>query len=138
MDHICVGYEEWGPYERVLERTAELAKLAGARVTVVSVARTPVRFGRGVRPFDPTDPPARHEIEVTRAIARLEQLGVRKVGGASLSGDPADEVVAHARRIGADLIVVGAHEGGLLSSLGEGRIDDAISHHSPIDVLIVH
>jgi nucleotide-binding universal stress UspA family protein len=138
MKHICVAYEERGPYERVLERSAELAKAFGARITVTSVAPIPVRWGRGIGPFDPADPPARHEVEVARAVARLEQLGVRDVTGASLAGDPADEIVTLARTKDADLIVVGAHEGGFWSRLVEGSIEDAVAHESPVDVLIVH
>jgi nucleotide-binding universal stress UspA family protein len=43
-----------------------------------------------------------------------------------------------ARRTGVDLIVIGAHEGGFWSRLVERGIDDAVAHHSPVDVLIVH
>lgn len=138
MKHICVAYEETGPFEHVLERSAELAKAFGARVTVTSVAPVPVRFGRGIGPFDPADPPARHEVEVSRAVKRLEELGVRSVTGVSLAGDPADEIVGLARSKDADLIVVGSHEGGFWSRLVEGSIEDAVAHESPVDVLIVH
>jgi nucleotide-binding universal stress UspA family protein len=138
VKHICVSYEETGPYERVLERTAELAKALGARVTVTSVAPVPVRFGRGIGPTDPADPPARHEAEVERALARLEKLGVRGATGTTLVGDPADEIVELARAQDADLIVIGAHEGGFWSRLVERGVDDTVSHHSPVDVLIVH
>jgi nucleotide-binding universal stress UspA family protein len=138
MKHILVGYEEDGLAERVLERSAELAKAFGARVTVASVTPIPVRFGRGIGPYDPADPPARHEVEVSRAIARLEQLGVRNVRGAPLAGDPGDEIVRVARAHGADLIVVGAHHGGVWSRFFERAVDDEVAHHSPVDVLIVH
>lgn len=138
MKNICVAYEEVGPHERVLERTAELSKAFGAHVTVTSVAPVPVRFGRGIGPFDPADPPARHEVEVGRAVERLEALGVHDVTGISLAGEPADEIVELARSRHADLIVLGAHEGGSWSRLIERGIDDAVAHKSPVDVLIVH
>ncbi len=138
MRHILVGYEEDGRSERVLERGAELAKAFGARITVTSVTPTPVRFGRGIGPYDPADPPARHEAEITRAIAHLEQLGVRDARGTPLVGDPGDEIVQLARAQDADLIVVGAHEGGFWSRLFEQAVDDEVAHHSPVDVLIVH
>jgi len=138
MKHILVAYEEEGPFERVLERSAELAKAFGARITVTSVAPIPVRFGRGIGPFDPADPPARHEEEVRRAVARLEKLGVRAANGVPLFGDPGDEIVHLARTKGADVIVLGAHEGGFWSRLAERAVDDEVAHHSPVDVLIVH
>ena len=105
---------------------------------MTSVAPTPVRFGRGIGPVDPADPPARHEAEVGRALARLEELGVHGATGKALVGDPADEIVHLARANAVDLIVVGAHEGGFWSRLVERGIDDAVAHHSPVDVLIVH
>ena len=138
MKHILVAYEERGASERVLARSAELAKAFGARVTVTSVAPVVIHAGRGIGPYDPTDPPARHEHEVTSAIARLEKLGVRDVTGVALAGDPADEIVRVARTKRADLIVLGAHEGGFWSRFLEGSTGDAVAHHSPVDVLIVH
>ena len=38
----------------------------------------------------------------------------------------------------ADLIVLGAHDGGLVSRLFEGSVGDAVAHRAHTDVLIVH
>ena len=130
MKHILVAFEERPVSERVLVRSAELAKAFGTRITVTSVTPIVIHAGRGVGPYDPADPPARHEHEVTKAVARLEELGVRDVTGVPLVG--------LAKRKGADLVVLGAHEGGFWSRLLEGSTEDAVAHHSPVDVLIVH
>jgi len=60
------------------------------------------------------------------------------VTGVPLVGDPADEIVGLAKTKGADLVVLGAHDGGFWSRLLEGSTEDAVAHHSPVDVLIVH
>ena len=138
MKHILVAFEERPVSERVLVRSAQLAKAFGTRITVTSVTPMVIHAGRGIGPYDPADPPARHEHEVTKAVARLEELGVRDVTGVPLVGDPADEIVGLAKRKGADLVVLGAHEGGFWSRLLEGSTEDAVAHHSPVDVLIVH
>jgi nucleotide-binding universal stress UspA family protein len=134
MKTILVCYEERPVAPRVLQRTAEFALLTGAKVLVTSVA--PVLHSRG-GPIDPVDPPSRHEEEVGDAMARLEELGVSEVEAVPSVGDPAAAIVAIADERKVDLIVLGAHEGGLFSRLLEGSTGDAVVHRAHTDVLIV-
>ena len=53
-------------------------------------------------------------------------------------GDPAHAIVELADERKADLIVLGAHDGGLVSRLFEGSVGDAVAHRAHTDVLIVH
>ena len=138
MKHILVAYEKREVSDRVLERAAELAKALDARVTVTSLAPVLVGVGRGIGPFDPADPPSRHEREVENAVLRLEKLGVHGATAVPLVGDAADQIVELARAKDCDLIVLGAHEGGLWSRFTEGSIEDSVVHHAPVDVLVVH
>ena len=135
MKTILVAYEQRPVSPRVLERTAELARLAGAHVIVTSV--TPVLHMRGMA-IDPVDPPERHQEEVDEALARLRELGVTDVEGAPAIGDPANAILDLAAAREADLIVLGAHDGGALSRLLGGSPGDAIVHRATTDVLIVH
>ena len=139
MKHILVAYEERPVAERVLERTAELAKAFGSRVTVASVA--PVLVGmagaRGIGPHDPADPPERHQAETMNAVDKLERLGAVGAEAVPLVGDPSDQIVELARKRHCDLLVIGAHEGGLVSRLAHGNIEDSIVHNAPADVLVV-
>ena len=138
MKHILIAYEERPVSDRVLERAAEVAKAFGARVTVTSVAPLMVgTTGRGVGPYDPADPPARHEQETTDAVERLAKLGVSDAEAAPLVGDATDAIVDLARERKSDLLVIGAHEGGLLSRLTHGSIEDSLIHKAPTDVLVV-
>ena len=136
MKTILLAYEERPVSHRVLERTAKLAKAFHARVIVTSVA--PILLTRGQGPWDPADPPSRHREEVDNAAARLEELGVQGVETVVTGGDPAHAIVELADERKADVIVLGAHDGGLLSRLFEGSVGDAVAHHAHTDVLIVH
>ena len=136
MKTILLAYEERPVSHRVLERTARLAKAFHAKVIVTSVA--PILLTRGQGPWDPADPPSRHREEVDHAAARLEELGVARVETVVTGGDPAHAIVEVADERKADLIVLGAHDGGLLSRLFEGSVGDAVAHHAHTDVLIVH
>jgi nucleotide-binding universal stress UspA family protein len=136
MKIILLAYEERPVSRRVLDRTAELAKAFDAEVIVTSVAR--VLHTRGQGPWDPADPPSRHRQEVDDAAARLAEMGVRGAETVVASGDPGDAIVKLADERKADLIVLGAHDGGLLSRLIEGSVSDSVAHHAHTDVLIVH
>jgi nucleotide-binding universal stress UspA family protein len=135
MKTILVAYEQRPVAPRVLERAAELARLADAHVIVTSV--TPVLHMRGMA-IDPVDPPERHQQEVDEAIGRLRELGVGRVEGAPTIGDPANAILDLASERDVDLIVIGAHEGGALSRLLAGSPGDAVVHRATTDVLIVH
>jgi nucleotide-binding universal stress UspA family protein len=134
MKCILVAYEQRPVAPRVLERSAELARLASAHVIVTSV--TPVLHMRGMA-IDPVDPPERHHEEVDEALARLRELGVDDVEGVPTIGDTANAILDLAAERDADLIVLGAHDGGALSRLLAGSPGDAVVHRASTDVLIV-
>ena len=134
MKTILLAYEERPVARRVLERTAELAKAFGAKVIVTSVAR--VLHTKGQGPWDPADPPTRHREEVDHAVARLGELGVKGAETVVAGGDPGHAIVELADERKVDLIVLGAHDGGLLSRLVS--VEDDVAHHAHTDVLIVH
>ncbi len=136
MNTILVCYEDRPLAARVLERAAEFAKLSGARVVVTSIA--PVIHGKGAGPIDPTDPPERHTAELEDAAAQLAKLGIANVEMVVGVGDPAAGIVHAAEQYSADLIVLGAHDGGAFSRVLGGNIGDTVAHKAHADVLIVH
>lgn len=135
MKTIVVGYDDTEPAKRALAQAAELATAFGAKVIVTSIARIVV--GRGIGPVDPVDPPELHREELAHAQAFLAEHGLE--GEYELSmGDPAGEIVELAERRGADLIVVGTHEPGLLSRLLGLSVSESVQRKAHCDVLIVH
>lgn len=138
MKTILVCYEERPVAQRVLERAAELAKALDAKVVVTSVAPMLGAVPHGPGPYDPVDPPERHERELVEAAARLAELGVSDPETVTGVGDPARTIVELADERSVDLIVLGAHEGGLFSRFFEGSIGDRVAHKAHTDVLVVH
>ena len=136
MKTILLAYEERPVAHVVVKRTAELAKALSARVIVTSVAPMLVTKGQG--PWDPADPPTRHRDEVDEAARTLADLGVTNVETVVTAGEPAHAIVELADERKADLIVLGAHDGGLVSRLIGGSVSDAVAHQAHADVLIVH
>ena len=137
MKKIVLGYDDTDPSRRALERTAELAEAFGAEVIVTSVAPIVASIGRSAGALDPTDPPAKHAEELSHARAFLDGKGI---GGdyQPAVGRPADTIVELANERGADLIVVGTRELGLIERLLGQSVSDSVAHHAHCDVLIVH
>lgn len=136
MRTILVAYEERPVSGRVLERAALLARAFGAHVLVTSVA--PVIIGRGVDPIDPADSPEHHAQELEDARARLQELGVTDVETLPARGSVPKAIAELAEIHHVDLIVLGAHEGGIVSRLLVGSVSDAVAHRAHTDVLVVH
>jgi nucleotide-binding universal stress UspA family protein len=138
---IVVGYDRTHASNKALLRAADLAEFFGSALVVTSVARVlpSGAAAHGVGPFDPADDPALHAEDLRHAqeLIATRKLKVEPVYDLE-AGDPADAIVALARRRSADLIVVGGHERGFLGKLLHGGIDEHVTREAPCDVLVVH
>jgi nucleotide-binding universal stress UspA family protein len=132
MKTIVVGYDDSEPAKRALARAAELAGRFGAKVVVTSVAPVLVS-GHGVGPTDPLDPPDEHRRELEDAAAFLAERGVE--GEFDLA---ATHILHLAEQRGADLVVVGTHEPGLLQRLLGLSVSDKVERKAHCDVMVVH
>jgi nucleotide-binding universal stress UspA family protein len=135
METIVIGYDETEPAKRALERAAELATAFGAKVIVTSVAHT--YLGHRIGPADPVDPPELHRAELEHAAAFLAERGIEGEYDLALD-DPADHIVRLAEERGADLIVVGTREPGLIERMLGLSVSGAVQHKAHCDVLVVH
>jgi nucleotide-binding universal stress UspA family protein len=158
---IVAGYDDSETSVRALARAGELARVVGARLVVVSVGPregalelipetlepllVPVAPIGGIPPSAVAAPPEGTptggrlepaELMLERARFLLRQRGV-DAEFMKASGDPADELLRLAEEQQADLIVVGAHEGGLLDRLLRGDVSAAVTRRADRDVLLV-
>jgi nucleotide-binding universal stress UspA family protein len=137
MQTIVVGYDETEPATRALDRAAELAAAFGAKLIVTSVAPVMVAPGHSTGAVDPTDTPSEHLTELAHAREHLAGKGVHAEFQAAL-GEPAETIVELADERGADLIVVGTREPGVLDRLLGQSVSQSVSRRAHCDVLIVH
>jgi nucleotide-binding universal stress UspA family protein len=137
MKTIVVGYDDSEPARRALERSVELCRAFGSALIVTSV--TPVTTPAAGRSIgtDPAEGSERHRAELAAARTYLEGEGI-KAEYVEATGHPGESIVAAAQEHGADLIVVGTREPGLLQRLVGTSVSDTVSHRAHCDVLIVH
>ena len=137
MKTIVLGYDDTEPSMRALRRVVELAKAFDAFVVAVGVARALVPVGHGIGPIDPADPPELHREELDQAKALLDELDIAADYEVGL-GDPDDLILKAAEKRGADMIVVGTSEPGLISRLLGLSVSETVQRRAHCDVLIVH
>ena len=137
MHTIVVGYDESEPAKRALERAARMAKVFGGKVLVTSVARALVPAAHGLGPVDPVDPLEDHDDQLRHAAAFLAEQGVQAEYETGL-GEPAREILRIAEERGADLIVVGTREPGVISRMFGLSVSGGVQRGAHCDVLIVH
>lgn len=136
MKTIVLGYDDTDPSKRALERAAELAKAFGSKVIVTSVAgtMTPAPRGGGI---DPIETPAAHREEIDHAVEALTGQGISVTKQLAV-GDAAEAIVQAAEETGADLIVIGTREHGVIGRIFGQSVSEGVSRHAKCDVLIVH
>jgi nucleotide-binding universal stress UspA family protein len=136
METIVLGYDDGEGAKRALARASSLARALGARLVILSVARTATSRARGVRTADLADAPPRHRRQLENARALLEQTEVDahyEVG----FGEPADVIVDVSDERDADLIVLGSNDAGLIARLFGLSVGDAVRKRARCDVLVV-
>jgi nucleotide-binding universal stress UspA family protein len=145
---ILAGYDGTRPAEKALGRTIELARTFGSRVVVVSAAAIepmPAPGAFGLAPYyayRPEDDALRADEERwqehrARVQSLFSQAGIQ-VEFAGVVGHPVEEIVGLAEQHGAELIVVGTREPGLVERLLGGSVSQGVARRARCDVLIVH
>jgi nucleotide-binding universal stress UspA family protein len=140
---IVVGTDGSETAQTAVDAAAELAKLTGARLELVS-AYEPVTSQR-LR-SEARQVPAdlqwmvnpREDVDATLADAaeRVAEAGAEARTYAR-EGDPADAILDVAEELGSDLIVVGNKGMTGAKRFLLGSVPNRVSHHAPCSVLII-
>jgi nucleotide-binding universal stress UspA family protein len=114
---IMVGFDGSASSRRALDRAADLAGY-GSNVTVVSVSA-----------------PGTNGFEARLLLAAREQLAGRLILSQTMNpvGDAADELLAAATTLGADVLVIGAP----LGAWANGSVAGKVVARASCDVLVV-
>ena len=141
---IVVGTDGSETAEAAVRHAAELAKLFGARLTVVTgftphpeeEARRQAQAPEDMRWLITDASSADERARRGRAIAR--EVGVEDVVIRVDSGDPASLLLDAADDMGADVIVVGSKGMTSAKRFVLGNVPNKVTHHAACDVVIVH
>ncbi|HUA72523.1 MAG TPA: universal stress protein [Solirubrobacteraceae bacterium] len=137
MKKILIGYDEGEASKRALERGAQLAKAFDSQLIVTSVAPITTNIGRSAGPIDSTDPPEAHIEELKHAQTYLEGVGLSAELVPAI-GHPAETIAQAAEEHGADLVILGTHEPGLIARLFGQSVSESVAHRVHCDVMFVH
>jgi nucleotide-binding universal stress UspA family protein len=141
FERILVAVDFSEVSERALEHALELAEKLGAEVTVLHAYQIPI--------YDFPDgtivPSAEHAARIADAsqkhmdamIAKHRERGV-KLAGMLRQGPPAEEILAAAKELGPDLLVLGTHARGPLGRAFYGDVAVAVIRAATLPVLTFH
>jgi nucleotide-binding universal stress UspA family protein len=140
---IVVGTDGSETAGEAVSRAVEVAKLAGAQLSIVS-AYEPVSKRRVEAEQEGAPPDVQHEInpredvnlvlEAAAAAAKKEGVDVQIH---PVEANPADAILGVAEKTGADLIVVGNKGMTGTRRFLLGSVPNNVSHHAPCSVMIV-
>ena len=140
MSRILVAYDGSTSSKRALDRAIEEARSSRGHITVVDVAEMPLnpdepRYYGTLDDFagnegDPLAPPPDVVDHLTEARDHLASAGF-DADLAWAAGLPAREIVSTARRVGAQVIILGEHHHGLLSGLFGSDVDTEVQREAP-------
>lgn len=136
FQRILVGTDGSGTAGAAVAHAAELAKIGGSELIVVSAYKQPEDVPP---PFG--QPEGHHTAEISKAILQdVEKRygGDVKVRTVMREGNAVDALIDVASDENADVIVVGNRGMGGAKRFVLGSVPNAVSHHAPCHVLIVH
>lgn len=132
MNKILLAYD--GTYEAgiALGRAAEMARLTGAVLGVVSVV--PFRPGRGGG-VDPWDDRSVHARQLEEACAALRTEGIEPEVFMPV-GDPAGQIDRVAREGGFDTVVIGTRDLSPIDRILQGSVSQAVATGTTATVVV--
>ena len=134
--HILVGHDGSRDAETAFEDALDLATLARARLSVVSIA-SPPEPPTEVETQAAIELATRHYEELFDGLRRQAQERNVTLETYVLIGHPADQILKAAARYGADLIVVGHRGRSAIRDWVSGSTSRRVFTHATCPVLVV-
>ena len=138
---ILVATDFSEPSVAAVAAAIEFARVFQAAIEIVHVYVDPVYVlpppvDLATFPFDMASVLVKVQAHLDDERARVQAAGV-PCEAVALSGKPAPEIVARAKAIGADIIVMGRHGRGGLEHALLGSVAERVVHHTSCPVLVV-
>lgn len=136
--HILLAYDGTEEGRLALREGALLAKVSGAKVTLLAVVDPGYGLGLGVDPigtYFPTDQTASFEKVLEEGVQRLTRMGLPHVARLE-RGQPAERIAAIARDSQADLVVVGHRRQGVVAGWLLGSVTADLTNSLTCSLLV--
>lgn len=137
-DKILVPVDHSAPSDRAVLAARDLALLSKGEVWVLHLREH--EGGSKTGPIPPLETPADAKAEIEGVVKVLTDAGVTAHGEVwnTIFGHAAKEIVAQAKEIGADVIVMGSRGRGDLAGLVLGSTAHKVIHLTDRPVLAIH
>lgn len=137
---ICCAVDFAAASRMAAEQAADLACRFEAELTLVHVVLAPSPDASELLASGTpaSMQPSEREETLARWRAEAEARALRPVRSRVLSGDPAAEIVRHAREERYDLVVVGTHGRTGIKRFALGSVAEHVVRRSACPVLVVH
>jgi nucleotide-binding universal stress UspA family protein len=138
---ILLAYDGSEPGQKALLDTKEIALITKAEVYLIAVMPPAAAFmgGEGyVYDKEAEDEERRqHQATLDEGLGRLVEAGGHRASGELVVGEAVDEITRYAKKIDADLIVVGhKHLASWAARWWRGSVSKALIEHAPCSVLV--
>ena len=134
--HILVPLDNSPVDAAILQHIRGLARLTGARLTLIHVADGFVARNQQRLSLDESDEMRDDRAYLDRLVGELRAEGFQVEGVLEL-GEPADRILARAEELHCDLIAMSTHGHGFFSDLVLGSVADKVRHRTNIPVLLI-
>jgi nucleotide-binding universal stress UspA family protein len=134
--HILVPLDNSPVDEAILQHIRLLARLTGARLTLIHVADGFVARNQQRLKLDESEEMRDDRAYLDRRVAELAAEGFQ-VAAILECGEPADRILALAEEQHCDLIAMSTHGHGFFSDLVLGSVADKVRHRTNIPVLLI-
>lgn len=134
--HILIPLENSRVDEAILKHIRPLARLTGARITLVHVADGYVARSQKSLNLEDSEEMCKDRAYLEQRRAELAAEGF-EVAATLACGEPTDEILALAEREGCDLIAMSTHGHRFLADVILGSVAEAVRHRTDIPVLLV-